>query len=56
MVDLKGDSGALMLHHFKGKRPPSTRDVFSYPMAFEMHFLAFVLVLKLVEYSDTERG
>lgn len=43
-----------MLHHFKGKRP-STRDVLSYPMAFEIHFLTFVLVLKLVEYSDTSQ-
>lgn len=41
-----------MLHHFKGKRP-STRDVLSYPMTFEIHFLTFVLFLKLVEYSDT---
>lgn len=41
-----------MLHHFKGKRP-STRDVLSYPMAFEISFLAFVLILDLVEYSDT---
>lgn len=45
----------LMLHHLKGKRP-STRDVLSQPMAFEIHFLTFVLVLKLVEYSDTSRG
>lgn len=56
MTDLKEkeDSGTLMLHHFKGKRP-SARDV-SYPMASKIHFLTFVLVLKLVEYPDTSGG
>lgn len=44
-----------MLHHFKGKRF-STRAVLSWPVASEIHFLTFVLVLKLVEYTDTSRG
>lgn len=44
------------MHHFKGKRPSSTRNVFSYPMAFEMHFLAFVLVLKLVRVLWHKQG